>query len=208
MPSPRGPGAFNFGSGTSFSVLSAVDGWGGRRKTGALADVGRTASQRDKIQESDEFTQRDNPQSNQQPGGTIEPVTTESEEIVEDKVESASLDNWEDDSEIADVGASVAVSVDQKVVNGNGSGGSPSLVQSPPGLDINNVNGVNGHVSKQATLPAPDPATVKWSYYDDSKNLQGKFRSRCRSLRRSNAEFRSLHPRSAQTVVLVWLATP
>lgn len=176
LPSPRGPGAFNFGGGTSFGVLSAGDGWGGRRKTGALADVGRTTSQRDKIQESDEFAQRDNPQSNQQPDGTIEPVTAEPEEIKEDKVESASLDNWEDDSEIADVGAGVAVGADERVVNGSGSGGSPSstLARSPPGLDTHNVN---GHTSKQATPPPLDPVTVKWSYYDDNKNLQGNFKS-------------------------------
>jgi len=155
-------------------VLSAGDGWGGRRKTGALADVGRTASQRDKIQEIDEFAQRDNPQSSQQPDGTNGLVTAEPGEAKDDKVESASLDNWEDDSEIADVGAGVALSADEK---GNGSGGSPSsgLAKSPPGLDINSTNGINGHASKQATPPPPDPATVKWNYYDDNKNVQGDF---------------------------------
>jgi hypothetical protein len=151
-------------------VLSAGDGWGGRRKTGALADVGRIASQRDKIRESDEFVQHDSSQSNQQLSATTESVTPEPEEVTEDNVESASLDNWEDDSEIADVGADV------KVINGNGSNGSsPSvLAKSPVGLETDSTNGVNGHTSK-ATPPPPDPAAVKWSYYDDNKNLQGTF---------------------------------
>ena len=173
LSSPRGPGVFNFGGGTSFGVLSSGDVWGGRRKTGALADVGRTTNQRDKIQESDECVQRDNPQCNQQPDGTIDSVTAEPEEIREDKIESASLDNWEDDSEIADVGAGVVIGADEKVINGSGSGGSPSsvLVKSPPGLHHSSVD---GHTSKQTTPPPLDPVTVKWSYYDDNKNLQGK----------------------------------
>lgn len=171
MPSPRGPGAFSFGGGTSFAMLSAGDGWGGRRKTGALADVGRIASQRDKIRESDEFAQRDSSQSNQQLDATAEPVTAEPGEVTEDNVESASLDNWEDDSEIADVEAGVAAGVDAKVINGNSSSESPPSVLANS-LEIDSTNGVNGHTSK-ATPPPPDPATVKWSYYDDSKNLQG-----------------------------------
>ena len=150
-------------------MLSAGDGWGGRRKTGALSDVGRIASQRDKIREGDEFAQHDSPQSNQQLGGTIEHVTSEPEEVKEDNVESASLDNWEDDSEIADVGA------DEKVTNGNGGSPSSVLAKSPAGLEIDSTIGVNGHTSKQATPPPPDPATVKWSYYDDNKSLQGTF---------------------------------
>ena len=155
-------------------MLSAGDGWGGRRKTGALADVGRIASQRDKIRESDEFAQRDSSQNDQQLSATAEPVTAESGEVTEDNVESASLDNWEDDSEIADVGAGVAVGGDVKVINGNSSSESPPsvLANSLTGLEIDSTNGVNGHTSK-ATPPPPDPATVKWSYYDDNKNLQG-----------------------------------
>jgi hypothetical protein len=134
-------------------VLSAGDGWGGRRKTGALADVGRIASQRDKIRESDEFVQHDSPQSNQQLSATTEPVTPEPEEVTEDNVESASLDNWEDDSEIADVGADV------KVINGNGSGGSPSsvLAKSPAGLETDSTNGVNGHTSNKPHRHPPIP---------------------------------------------------
>jgi hypothetical protein len=188
LPSPRGAGVFNFGGGTPFGVLSAGDGWGGRRKTGALADVGRATSQRDRIQESDEFTQRDN---NQQQG---EPVTAEPGEVKEDKVEGASLDNWEDDSEIADVGAGVPVGAGEKDVkhSGSGSGRSASSVvaKSPPSLDINDAN---GHASEQATPPSPDPAIVKWCYYDDNKSLQGNFQSQFSSLRRSNAEPRSFH---------------
>jgi hypothetical protein len=180
LPSPRGPGAFNFGSGTSFgSVLSAGDGWGGRRKTGALADVGRTTSQRDKIRESDEFAEGDNQQTDQRSGGATEPVTVESGEVKEDKVESASLDNWEDDSEIADVGAGLAVGADEKAANGNSSSSGRSassvLAKSPPKLDVNGTNGIPAHPSKQATPPPPDPATVKWNYYDDNRNTQGNF---------------------------------
>ena len=189
-------------------MLSAGDGWGGRRKTGALADVGRIASQRDKIRESDEFAQRDSSQNDQQLSATAEPVTAESGEVTEDNVESASLDNWEDDSEIADVEAGVAVGVDAKVINSNGSSESPPSVleNSLTGLEIDGTNGTNGHTSN-ATPPPPDPATVKWSYYDDSKNLQGTSLSQYRSLRVSNAEYRSLHPRSTQIVELIWLAT-
>jgi hypothetical protein len=171
LVSPRTTsGGFGFGGGPGFDgVLSAGEGWGGRRRGPAGALVGATARQgsflrdiqekagdRERDAGADQHTRdergRDPSTSGDEKAnatlanGRDEPANTTGKATSEEPA----FENWEDDPEIADADA--------------------NCVSPPP----NGVEAGAHFINRSAMQnPQPNPAEVKWQYVDDQDITQG-----------------------------------
>jgi hypothetical protein len=190
--SPRTPsGGFGFGGGPGFDgVLSAGEGWGGRRRGPAGALVGAAARQgsflRD-IQEKagdrehdasgDHRTENEGGQDlstsgDEKANGTLANGRGEAENITGKAIsEEPAFENWEDDPEIANIDAY-------------------GIAPPTNGLE-GDAHPINGDAPQKSP---PKPAEVKWQYVDDQQVTQGALYLSLMWLGVTNAFRRTLHP--------------
>ncbi|CAG7852746.1 SubName: Full=Related to GYF domain protein-Aspergillus flavus NRRL3357 {ECO:0000313/EMBL:CCA74430.1} [Serendipita indica DSM 11827] len=164
LVSPRtASSGFGFGGGPGFEgVLSAGEGWGGRKR-GALSAAGRGLSYLKEIQEKGTAGKDDVEAATQDADAPLEPHSESPEAQHANGAnandgtrkssdgEEPAFENWEDDPDIVDNATTAAAT------NGHGTVAEPTNpVQEPP-------------------KPPPNPADVKWLYLDDQQVTQGPF---------------------------------